>query len=53
MFKYFNKTIWLNPEKNSSWQYAQSTLIISEIFEKKMFQLNLKGIELAIKELAK
>ena len=53
VFKYFNKTIWLNPEKNSSWQYAQSTLIISEIFEKKMFQLNLKGIESAIKELAK
>ena len=51
--QHFNKVVWLNPENKKNWDYSQSTQIISKITENKMFQLNLKGIELAIKELAK
>ena len=51
--EHFNKVVWLNPENKKNWGYSQSTQIISKIMENKMFQLNLKGIESAIKELAK
>ncbi len=53
IFEYFFKVVWFNPEYKKNWHYSQSTQIIKEILENKMFQLNLKGIELGIKELAK
>ncbi len=53
VFEHFRKVVWFNPEVKKNWQYSQSTQIIREIIENKMFQLNLKGIESAIKELAK
>ena len=51
--KHFEKIIWLNPEDKTNWKYSQSTNIIKKIFCDKMYQLNLKDIEYAIKELAK
>ena len=53
VFEHFRKVVWFNPEIKKNWQYSQSTQIIREIIENKMFQLNVKGIESAIKELAK
>ena len=50
---HFEKIIWLNPEEKNNWNYSQSTQIIKELFDNKMFQLNLKDMEQAIKELAK
>ena len=50
---YFSKYIWLNPEGRNNWEYSQSTNIIKELMKNKMFQMNLKGIESAIKYLAK
>ena len=35
--------IWINPTKEKYWEYTQSTQIINEIFENRMFPLTLKG----------
>ena len=48
---YFNKVVWLNPEEKKNWQYSQSTMILRELMKKNMFQMNLKGIESAMKNL--
>ena len=50
---YFQKYIWLNPEEKINWQYSQSTNIIKDLMKNNMFQMNLKGIEAAMKVLAK
>jgi uncharacterized protein len=50
---YFAKYIWLNPEDKNNWEYSQSTNIIKELMKNNMFQMNLKGIESAMKNLAK
>ena len=50
---HFEKIIWLNPEEKNNWQYSQSTNMIKDIFNHKMYQLNLKDVENAIKELAR
>ena len=50
---YFAKYIWLNPEDKNNWEYSQSTNIIKGLVKNNMFQMNLKGIESAMKNLAK
>ena len=49
---YFDKFVWLNPEDKINWQYSQSTMIIKDLVKKNMFQMNLKGIESAMKNLS-
>ncbi len=51
LVNYFDKVVWLNPEKKQSWQYSQSTIILRDLVKKNMFQMNLKGIESAMKNL--
>ncbi len=51
LVNYFNKVVWLNPEQRQNWQYAQSTMILRDLVKKNMFQMNLKGIESAMKNL--
>ncbi len=43
--------IWLNPASERHWDYTQSTVMISNIFEKRMFPLTLEGITQATKAL--
>ncbi len=50
---YFDKVIWLNPEKKENWEYSQSTKILKELANHLMFELNITGIENGMKELAK
>ena len=50
---YFDKVIWLNPEKESNWEYSQSTKILKNLINDMMFELNISGIEKGMKELAK
>ena len=38
----------VNPEVQNNWAYSQSTMILNELI-KKMFEMNLKGIESAMK----
>ena len=51
LVNYFDKVIWLNPEQKQNWQYSQSTMILRDLVKKNMFQMNLKGIESAMKNL--
>ncbi|MBF96669.1 MAG: hypothetical protein CFH34_00199 [Alphaproteobacteria bacterium MarineAlpha9_Bin4] len=50
---YFEKVIWLNPEKKNNWDFSQSTKILKELSNNMMFELNISGIESGMKELAK
>ena len=50
---YFNKFVWLNPEEELNWKYSQSTMILKDLIKNNMYQMNLKGIELAMKNLIK
>ena len=51
LVNYFDKVVWLNPEQSQNWQYSQSTMILRDLVKKNMFQMNLKGIESAMKNL--
>ena len=51
LVNYFDKVVWLNPEQKQNWQYSQSTMILRDLVKKNMFQMNLKGIESAMKNL--
>ena len=51
LVNYFDKVVWLNPEQKQNWQYSQSTTILKDLVKKNMFQMNLKGIESAMKNL--
>ena len=51
LVNYFDKVIWLNPEQKQNWQYSQSTMILRDLVKKNMFQMNLRGIESAMKNL--
>ncbi len=46
-------TIWLNPTPEKSWRYTQSTKMIEEIMDKRMFPLTLSGLGDAMKELTR
>lgn len=48
---HFKDIVWLNPTKEKHWNYTQSTNILKEFFENKMFPLTVKGIEQAVLEL--
>ena len=51
LVNYFDKVVWLNPEQRQNWQYSHSTMILRDLVKKNMFQMNLKGIESAMKNL--
>ncbi len=46
-------TVWLNPVPEKGWRYTQSTAMIREIFDERMFPLTLSGIGDAMKELTR
>ncbi len=50
---HFAKLVWLNPENKEDWKYSQSNAIIRGLIDNRMFSLNIKGIETAMKELAR
>ena len=46
-------TVWLNPVPEKGWRYTQSTAMIREILDDRMFPLTLSGIGDAMKELTR
>ena len=50
---HFDSIAWLNPENKSIWNSSASNKMIREIFEDKMFEMNLSGIEDAMKGLSR
>ena len=49
----FEKVVWLNPEPESSWEYTTSVVWTQKLMENRMFPLSLKGLEDAMRYLAK
>ena len=49
----WDKTIWLNPVSENYWQFTQSTQMIKEIFDNKMYPLTISGITEGIQFLSK
>ena len=47
----FPYIVWLNPMSEYYWQYSESTQILREVFEKRMFPLTIDGITLGMKAL--
>ena len=50
---HFDSVAWLNPENKNIWNSSASNKMIREIFEDKMFEMNLSGIEEAMKDLSR
>jgi len=46
-------TVWLNPVPQKGWRYSQSTAMIRELMDDRMYPLTLSGIEQAMKELVR
>ena len=46
------RTVWINPTPEQHWPYSQSTQMIAEIFQRRMFALTPDGVEAAMKALA-
>ena len=50
---HFDSVAWLNPETKKIWNSSGSNKMIREIFEEKMYEMNLSGIEEAMKALSR
>ena len=50
---HFDSVAWLNPESKKIWNSSASNKMIREIFEEHMYELNLSGIESAMKSLSR
>jgi uncharacterized protein len=46
-------TIWLNPTPEAHWGYSQSTKILRELVNDRMYPLTLKGLDDAMRELTR
>lgn len=51
VLNHFDKVVWLNPQRETHWQYYQSIDIMRQIVADKMYPLTVDGIGRAIKEL--
>jgi uncharacterized protein with von Willebrand factor type A (vWA) domain len=47
----FHKAVWLNPVQERHWGYAQTTRLIHELMEARMFPLTLEGLDQAMRHL--
>ena len=46
-------TIWLNPTPEQHWTYSQSTKIIKDLVNDRMYPLTLEGLDDAMRELTR
>ncbi len=49
----FERSVWLNPEPRSEWQYTPSTQVMSKLMQGRMYPLTLAGLEEAMRALAR
>ncbi|MBJ7444620.1 MAG: VWA domain-containing protein, partial [Sphingobium sp.] len=46
-------TVWLNPTPEAHWGYSQSTRLIREAMNDRMYPLTIEGIDAAMRELTR
>jgi uncharacterized protein with von Willebrand factor type A (vWA) domain len=51
--RHFRRVAWLNPAPEPSWRYTDSTRLIAEAMEGRMYPLTLQGLDAAIKALSR
>ncbi|MFT7616749.1 MAG: hypothetical protein ACI97A_000378 [Planctomycetota bacterium] len=51
IFAHFNKTIWLNPNREDDWGYTTSVRMIRELIDDQMYSLRLDSLKRALKDL--
>nr|WP_297458755.1 VWA domain-containing protein [uncultured Halomonas sp.] len=49
----FDKLAWLNPMPPRAWEFTQSTRLIRELIEERMYPMTLQGLEEAMRELVR
>jgi uncharacterized protein with von Willebrand factor type A (vWA) domain len=47
----FPKTVWINPVAERHWNYTQTTKLIRDMFENRMYGLTLEGLDAAMQRL--
>ena len=45
--------VWINPVKREYWSYTHSIDLVSQVFDGRMYPLNLAGLEAATRELSR
>mgnify|MGYP000613285858 CR=1 FL=1 len=53
MLKVYSKACWINPEPEANWRHTQSTHIIRQIMDDRMYPLTVKGLEEAMSALTR
>lgn len=53
LLDHYSRAVWLNPVPERQWDYTQSTRIMRELIENRMYGLTIEGLESAIRELVK
>ena len=51
--RHFRRTAWLNPTPEPQWGYSQSTAILRELMEQRMYPMTLNGLDRLTRELAR
>jgi len=49
----YSSAVWLNPSSEPQWMHHQSTRIIREIMDNRMFPLTLSGLDAAMRSLTR
>ena len=49
----YSSSIWLNPVPEKQWGYSQSTKIVKELMNNRMYPLTLEGLDNAMRELSR
>lgn len=49
----YDQVAWLNPVHQNEWQYSQSTKIVDELLEGKMYPMTVNGLEACMAHLAR
>jgi uncharacterized protein with von Willebrand factor type A (vWA) domain len=49
----YPSSVWLNPVPEKQWGYSQSTKIIKELMNDRMYPLTLGGLDDAMRELSR
>ncbi len=51
LLEHYPKAVWINPTAQERWHYSQSTKLIRETMEERMFGLTLEGLDAAMQRL--
>jgi uncharacterized protein with von Willebrand factor type A (vWA) domain len=51
MLRAYPKSVWINPVQEKHWNYSQTTRVIREMTENRMFSLTLEGLDAAMHRL--